>query len=106
MNVEDYSFVGWYGILKEIDSLLLSCDPDYTILQIKEKFGSLRYYFKFSDSCSLNREQRNELHNKVRYIESRSVNMCEGCGCASSIHKRGEYSVSNKCDACYADCED
>lgn len=36
---------GWHGIIHDIDKELSSIDPDYTIQQIKEKFGGLRYYF-------------------------------------------------------------
>lgn len=50
---------GWFQILdipEEWEDIVIDCheqlvkiDPDYTILQIKEKFGGLRYYFN-SDS--------------------------------------------------------
>ena len=35
---------GWYGILVELDKKLAKLDPDYVVLQAKEKFGGLRYY--------------------------------------------------------------
>ncbi len=36
---------GWHAIIAAIDVELSKIDPDYTIQQIKEKFGGLRYYF-------------------------------------------------------------
>lgn len=36
---------GWFPIIKDIDQELTKVDPGYVIYQIKEKFGSLRYYF-------------------------------------------------------------
>lgn len=46
---------GWYGciapdvwkdIILEADEMLAFIDPDYQINQVKEKFGTLRYYFE------------------------------------------------------------
>lgn len=36
---------GWHSIISAIDIELSMIDPDYTVQQIKEKFGGLRYYF-------------------------------------------------------------
>lgn len=38
---------GWYRLLVELDTQLAALDPDYRVQQVKEKFGTLRYY------CSL-----------------------------------------------------
>jgi hypothetical protein len=40
---------GWYQIIVDCDNLLTEIDPDYQIAQIKQKFGTLRYYFQPSD---------------------------------------------------------
>lgn len=40
---------GWYQIVLDCDKELSAIDPDYIILQIKQKFGGLRYYFQPSD---------------------------------------------------------
>ena len=37
---------GWYQIVVSCDRLLTQIDPRYSILQIKQKFGGLRYYFQ------------------------------------------------------------
>lgn len=39
----------WEDIVIDCHEQLIKIDPDYTIIQIKEKFGGLRYYFN-SDS--------------------------------------------------------
>lgn len=36
---------GWKDIVSDCHTELLAIDPDYKILQIKEKFNGLRYYF-------------------------------------------------------------
>jgi hypothetical protein len=40
---------GWKAIVLDCHEKLLAIDPDYKILQIKQKFNGLRYYFA-SDS--------------------------------------------------------
>jgi hypothetical protein len=40
---------GWYPLLIELDEKLAQIEPDYEIHQVKEKFGTLRYYIGISD---------------------------------------------------------
>lgn len=35
---------GWYGLLIELDAKIASICPGYVIDQVKEKFGTLRFY--------------------------------------------------------------
>lgn len=35
---------GWYQIVAILDERLAAIDPDYVVHQVKEKFGTLRYY--------------------------------------------------------------
>lgn len=37
---------GWYPLVTEVDQRLAQIMPDYEINQVKEKFGSLRYYWE------------------------------------------------------------
>lgn len=36
---------GWYALIVRLDEQLAALAPDYEVHQVKEKFGSLRYYF-------------------------------------------------------------
>lgn len=40
---------GWYPLVIELDQKLAEIAPDYTLHQVKEKFGTLRYYTGFPD---------------------------------------------------------
>jgi hypothetical protein len=40
---------GWKDIIVELNEKLNEIDPDHKVMQIKEKFGALRYYASFSD---------------------------------------------------------
>lgn len=36
---------GWYQLICDLDKELVDIDPNYMIVQIKEKFGLLRFYY-------------------------------------------------------------
>jgi hypothetical protein len=40
---------GWYPMLIELDQKLAEIFPDYELHQVKEKFGTLRYYIGFPE---------------------------------------------------------
>lgn len=40
---------GWYPLVIELDRKLAEIFPDYELHQVKEKFGTLRYYIGFPD---------------------------------------------------------
>jgi len=40
---------GWVPIVEQLDKDISELDPDYNITQVKEKFGTLRYYCDYSE---------------------------------------------------------
>jgi hypothetical protein len=77
---------GWKDIVLETDEMLAYIDPDYEIHQIKEKFGTLRYYYGSEHNFS-------SIQGKIMYAitqaaEARSSRTCEVCG------KYGELDTS------------
>jgi len=88
---------GWQKIIMEADERLLYIDPKYKIQQVKEKFGSLRYYFT-TEKVGI---ERDIMQCITSYAEQRSAHICEDCG------KYGKYRpqlawVRTLCDECYA----
>lgn len=65
---------GWSAILDELHEGLLALDPDYSLLQVKEKFGYLRVYAKVRADVE---QQAGEL---IVAAEGCSAVTCEGCG--------------------------
>ena len=59
-------------------------------LQIKEKFGTLRYYVYGGDSYA---------HNAIRKAEDESYNTCEKCGSKENVETKGSWlkTLCNKC---------
>jgi hypothetical protein len=82
---------GWLELVKECDELLAHLDPDYRIIQIKEKFGGLRYYFA-TDKTGLDEKVMRTL---VQAFEERSGRVCQECGglngLGESVEIRGWY---------------
>jgi hypothetical protein len=63
---------GWNDIIYDLNKKLEAEKPDYQIFQIKEKFGTLRFYYSGGDDY-------------IRGLESMAASMtsriCEQCGC-------------------------
>jgi hypothetical protein len=53
---------GWYPLIISLDSELAAIYPDYELQQVKEKFGTLRYYFdvpQVQAQCCLDNNKEN-----------------------------------------------
>jgi len=90
---------GWYQLLADLcDSLQLICDTfkvDIQATQVKEKFGTLRFYYQ--DNIQDPRIDR-MVHALVNAAESESGYTCEDCG--SSGETRGGGWRRTLCDKC------
>jgi len=73
---------GWLNLIIECDQILFHEDPDYQVLQIKEKFGGLRYYFVASNPALTN-----QMYEKISHIEKKSYTICERCGNEGNLRR-------------------
>jgi hypothetical protein len=88
---------GWYPLLVALDSALAPVAPDYQVLQIKEKFGGLRYYVDLpQDPANVDRSRYHHapfttLQELITQAEQRSFTICETCGAPadSTVLPRG-----------------
>jgi len=69
---------GWYPLVIDCDAELSHIDANYQLLQIKEKFGRLRYYFMPSTDTTL--EQRDKMYAVVAKYEAIAARTCEVTG--------------------------
>ena len=67
--------VGWFDLVRKLDSDISKLVPNYTIDQIKEKFGGLRYYIG-----SVPSDVFDEVHELIRDAEDKSMDICDVCG--------------------------
>lgn len=85
--------VGWRHIA---DNLIDICERDGTeILQIKEKYGELRFYY--------GRPYSDELRNAVEEAEYESQRTCQACGGWGSTHQGKTGWISTLCETCAKD---
>jgi len=88
---------GWRDIVLEADAMLEYIDPDYKISQVKEKFGTMRYYFE-TDKEGI---EMKIMHAITEYAERKSRNTCEDCGEYGKI--RGDIGwMLTLCDKCHS----
>jgi hypothetical protein len=80
---------GWKDIVLDTDKMLAYIDPDYEITQIKEKFGTLRYYY--SSKFEYGSIEGNIMEAITRAAEARSASVCEICGKWGSLDDSSYY---------------
>lgn len=87
---------GWHGLVMETHRRLLRLDPGYTVAQIKEKFGGLRYYFNLSEEKCYDSLTADIMYDVAYAAETRSTRICDVCG-AYGKPRPGPWVVT-RCD--------
>jgi hypothetical protein len=90
---------GWYPIVVGCDERLAAIDLDYIVHQVKEKFGTLRYYC--APSCELSPKLGETFRNIIGDAERASAITCERCGEPGILHET-RYLVKTLCASCAA----
>lgn len=92
---------GWEPIVKDLHERLVELDPNYSIIQVKEKFGLLRFYFSASDEVFLADDQAviNAMYNAVQEAEDLSATTCEFCGAAGTMDQ-AHFWIKTLCEDC------
>jgi hypothetical protein len=67
---------GWIPLIERLNIDLQAIDPDYTIAQIKEKFGGLRFYAQ----SNVSEANWTRWMNLIQEAEDTSYTTCEVCG--------------------------
>jgi len=89
---------GWYQIIIDVDQQLAALDPNYTVHQVKEKFGGLRYYF--AATSTVDEEKWNKMNEIVRKAEKLADKTCEICGSTEKVKLRNYSYIRTLCDKC------
>jgi len=89
---------GWADLIEDlsikIEAILerMGLDSEIFAVQVKEKYGTLRFYM----SC-----ETDEIIDLISEAESLSSKVCENCGEPAKM--RGIHWMEVKCDKCYKD---
>jgi len=78
---------GWYSIVKELIAELINLGWDREVIQVKEKFGGLRFYVSTLPEGGI---------NVIKKYQALSNNICEVCGNNGSL--RGGGWLKTLCD--------
>lgn len=68
---------GWHPIIEDLDRKIAAIAPDYKAEQIKEKFGTLRFYFS---ELTVDPDDWDAVYTLVDEAEEQSRSTCEVCG--------------------------
>lgn len=88
---------GWYPLIEPIFNYIEEYNKDkkeedkIEILQVKEKFGGLRFYTNF---------YTDDLRKLIREAESKSYTTCELCGTTDNIGYTSGY-ILTICEDCH-----
>jgi hypothetical protein len=86
---------GWVDLVNDALEKILSIDSHYEVLQIKEKFGELRWYG--TSSYEYGTPNAMLIGRIVKDAESRSVGICESCGLPGEMRVRNHWYFTS-CD--------
>lgn len=71
---------GWHPLIDRTLAKIKELEPDFTIFQIKEKFGGLRIY---------GHPITDEIDNIISDAEDESYHTCEVCGAPGKVRETG-----------------
>lgn len=78
-HVEIWREHPWFPIIEQTHQALEELIPGYTVLQIKQKFGGLRYYFRFPDPMpEVDGWSEEQLRNRCKEAVSRAEAWVDG----------------------------
>jgi hypothetical protein len=89
---------GWIPLIVDLHKQISSLVPDYRIYQIKEKFGSLRYYADFTTSIE-NIKNFEYLSELIQTAELKSQTICDICTQPATLRNHS-FIYKTRCDSC------
>jgi hypothetical protein len=81
---------GWFDLINSLCEKIVAINPDVRASQVKEKFGTLRFYLNFYDE---------EVDKLIEEAETRSSYTCEVCGQLGQLCHRGSW-LKTLCEDC------
>lgn len=91
---------GWVNLVVQLDEQIVQLDPEYSISQIKEKFGGLRYYISISDCVDANDiDTIKKIRTLVYEAEDKSLSICDICGQdGKQLNVNGSGYIATRCE--------
>ena len=86
---------GWISIIEEAWNSIKFVFPGIDVIQIKEKFGGLRFYY-YPHSKEVNKE----VDEIIKVAEEKCWKTCENCGSQENVKTDGKSWVRTLCNDC------
>jgi len=87
---------GWNLLVGNLLRNIIELDESVRVLQVKQKFGCLRFYYKEGKIA----ERRTKIADLVRLAEMSSTAICEECGSFDCVSKDTGVYVQSLCYEC------
>ena len=84
---------GWFDLIDRCCAEVITNDPTAQAVQIKEKFGGLRFYLDTN-------EQERAARKIIAKYEDESERTCEICGKPGKTRNYTKYYIRTVCDEC------
>lgn len=103
INTEKYELYksrvpkGWIALVDNLTEKIHSLDTKVQIMQIKEKFGGLRYYIYFPDYEDS--EENQHIYSLIDEAEKESHKICQECG-SNDAKTSGRHWLRTLCTNC------
>ena len=82
---------GWFDLIKKLSEDITKISPETEAVQVKEKFGGLRFYVV---------NATDEVYKLIDKAEDESFKICEKCGSRENVTTEGRW-VFTLCDKCW-----
>ena len=82
---------GWDSIIENAVKKIQKLDPEVKAVQVKNKFGTLRFYITSATD---------EVHKIIEDTEKLSETICELCGKPGELRNDDRYWLQTICDDC------
>jgi hypothetical protein len=86
---------GWFDIIYNLSAKISKLDPDCRAMQVKEKFGGLRFY-----TGGVNIDVSDEVWKVIDEAEEMSYMTCEKCGSLDDVKQTETGWVYTLCKNC------
>jgi len=82
---------GWRSLVTKLCKDIIDIDNTIEVVQVKEKFGGLRFYIYGGND---------KVYELIKKAEAESLTICENCGSKENVSTKGDYWLLTLCDKC------
>lgn len=91
---------GWFSLIRSLCEFITQQGVDVYLVQIKEKFGGLRFYYHVSEGAEVDEARMQMVNGAASFARVMSRSICEECG-RPGDERRDTGWIKTRCDDCY-----